>query len=59
MGKARKKPKPAPPRWYWWDSDNCWFCNNRNGCTNCKILKSYVAEQKEKQKRKEKNKFDF
>ena len=55
----QRKPHPAPPKWYWWDTDNCWACKNRNGCSNCKFLKSYVAQQKEKQKRKEKILIDF
>ena len=62
MSKAWHKPKPTPPNWYWLDSDGCWWCkyrNNQKGCTGCKILKRIVAEQKERQRKKEKHKFDF
>ena len=58
MGKAKHKPKPSPPRWYWLDTDGCWWCKyryNQQGCTNCKILKEIVAEQREKKRRGEKN----
>ena len=48
-----RKPKPSPPHYMWADTDNCWFCNNYSGCHGCKILKRYVADQKEKQRRKE------
>ena len=57
MGKALHKPKPSPPRWFFWDNDNCWFCKfrrNQKGCGNCKILKELAAEQ-----RKKKDKVDF
>ncbi len=57
MGKALHKPKPSPPRWFFWDNDNCWFCKfrrNQKGCGNCKILKEIAAEQ-----RKKKDKVDF
>ena len=30
MGKARRKMRPQPPRWWTLDNDNCWFCKNRN-----------------------------
>lgn len=59
MGKAKRKVKPQPPWHFWYDVDGCWFCDNRTGCGRCKVMKNYVAAQKEKQKRKEKNKFDF
>lgn len=56
MSKAIRKPRPSPPKWYWWDSDNCWFCNNKRNCSNCKILKEYNQEQKEKRLRQDKGK---
>ncbi len=60
MSKAWHKPTPAPPNWYWLDSDGCWWCKYwKKGCTRCKILKRIVAEQKERQRKKEKHKFDF
>ena len=45
-----RKARPQPPRYYWWDSDNCWDCNNRNNCGNCKRLKEY-KHSKDKAKR--------
>lgn len=56
---SKRKVRPQPPRYAWWDLDGCWFCKNRNACGGCKVMKRYVADQKEKVKRKEKNKFDF
>ena len=26
MGKAKRKPKPSMPKWYWMDQDGCWYC---------------------------------
>jgi len=48
MAKGRRKPRPQPPRWYWWDNDNCWWCNNRRGCSGCKVLKRYNKEHEKK-----------
>ena len=56
---SKRKVRPQPPRYAWWDLDGCWFCKNRKGCNGCKVMKHYVAEQKEKIKRAEKKKFDF
>lgn len=39
MGKAKRKPRPEQPAWFWFDSDNCWCCKNRNNCGQCKRLK--------------------
>jgi hypothetical protein len=42
MGKnAFRKPRPQPPRWYWLDSDGCWWCKNRKNCNSCKVLRQY------------------
>ena len=57
MGKVKRKVRPQPPHHIWLDVDGCWFCDNRNGCGGCKVMKEYVAIQKTKQKRIEKNKF--
>lgn len=48
--KKFRKPKPSPPHWYWWDSDNCWDCNNRNNCggKGCKRLKEIKAKENER-----------
>ena len=52
MGKAKRKPRPQPPRWYWADCDNCWDCNHRNNCNQCKRLKQQQAYEREKRERK-------
>ena len=52
MGKAKRKPRPQPPRYFWLDADGCWFCKNLNGCGGCKVLKEYIATHQVK-KRKE------
>lgn len=42
MGKnAKRKPRPQPPKWYWLDSDNCYFCKKRNNCNSCRVLKQF------------------
>ena len=52
MGKVKmRKPRPSPPYYYWWDTDNCWNCPDRNGCAGCKRLKRYIAEYPAKRKR--------
>lgn len=55
MKQKFRKPKPSPPHWYWWDSDNCWYCNNRTNCggKGCKKLKEIKAIENERRKRKE------
>lgn len=59
MKQKFRKPKPSPPHWYWWDSDNCWNCHNKANCSGkgCKRLKEIRAIEYERNKRKEKNKF--
>ncbi len=54
MKKKFRKPKPSPPHWYWWDSDNCWCCNNKTNCggKGCKRLKEIKA-------RKGRNKYEL
>ena len=52
MGKAKRKPRPQPPRWYWADCDNCWDCNHPNNCNQCKRLKQQRAYEREKRERK-------
>lgn len=39
MAKAKRKPRPSMPRWWWLDSDGCWWCHNRQNCNSCKTLK--------------------
>ena len=51
MPNRKRKPTPSPPKWYWLDSDNCWWCkysDDQKGCSNCKVLKAVVAKQKKK-----------
>ncbi len=56
MGKSKRKPLPSPPKWYWYDSYNCWFCKNRRNCGSCKVLKEYSKQQEEKHSRQDKEK---
>ena len=56
---SKRKVRPQPPRYAWYELDGCWFCKNHKGCNGCKVMKQYVAKQKEKIKREEKKKFDF
>lgn len=42
MGKnSKRKQKPQPPKWFNQDTDDCWWCNNRQNCGNCKMLKKF------------------
>ena len=51
MAKKRRKPRPEPSYHFWLDTDGCWFCDNRNGCSGCKVLKRYVHQERSKRKR--------
>lgn len=51
MSKASRKPRPAAPRWWWLDSDGCWFCKTKNNCNSCYYTRSF---KKNKQKKIEK-----
>lgn len=51
MSKKIRKMRPEPPKYYYWDTDNCWFCKNRNGCSGCKVLKQYIAEHKKRNRK--------
>ena len=46
----RRKMRPEPPKHFWLDVDGCWFCDNRNGCSGCKVIKRYIAEKKSQRK---------
>lgn len=50
-GKAKRKPRPQPPKWVWLDLDGCWFCKNKRNCGNCKVLKKIVANEKRKERK--------
>ena len=52
MGKAMRKPRPSPPKWYWYETDGCWDCENRNNCNQCKRLKEQKIYEKEKREKK-------
>lgn len=51
MGKAKRKARPQPPRWFFYDVDNCWFCKNKNNCGTCKMLKGQRAYERQKSER--------
>ena len=58
MGKRKKRPEP--PKHFYFDTDNCWFCKNRKGCSGCKVLKTYIAEHSSSRKiKRNKEKFDI
>ena len=46
--KRKHKPKPEPPKWYFYDTDDCWDCKNRNGCGSCKRLKEFRRKWRDK-----------
>ena len=52
MGKAKCKPRPSMPDWYWWWQDGCWFCKNKNNCNQCKANRS-ASKQFPKLKKEE------
>lgn len=27
------------PDWWWLGQDGCWFCKNRNACSNCSVIR--------------------
>lgn len=39
MGKIKRRKPPEMPYWWWLDQDGCWFCKNRNACSNCNVAK--------------------
>lgn len=44
MGKAKRKPRPSMPHWYWLGQDGCWFCKNRNNCNQCGVNRNFLKE---------------
>ena len=50
MGKAIRKKHPQPPWWFVLETDNCYFCKNRNNCGGCKILKRQRARERKKKR---------
>lgn len=51
MGKAKRKPKPSMPRWFWYMMDGCWFCNTPNNCNRCRATHSFAKEFGEKKQK--------
>ena len=51
MSRKTRKPRPSPPKWYWTDSDYCYSCKNRNGCSHCKVLLHIQHTEFKKRKR--------
>ena len=56
MKKKIRKITPQPPRWAWYDLDNCYFCKNQNNCGNCKVMKAYKVNASIKERNISKNK---
>jgi hypothetical protein len=55
MGKnAKRKPRPALPRWVYLDRDGCWFCKNDKQCNSCKANKQDLAAIKKRKDKQEK-----
>lgn len=44
MKDKKRKQRPQPPKWFYFDTDNCYMCKNRNGCGGCRFLKKYINE---------------
>ncbi len=44
MGRTKRRKPPTMPRWFWFDIDGCWFCNDRNNYSNCSFVKKYRKE---------------
>ena len=42
---GRRKKRPEPPKYFWYDVDGCWFCKKKNACGVCKVLKEYIADK--------------
>lgn len=54
MGKAKRKPRPSMPYFYWLGQDGCWFCKNRNGCNSCKANRSAAKNDPKLAKKQDK-----
>lgn len=39
MSKVKYRKPPEMPFWWWLGQDGCWFCKNRNACSNCSVIK--------------------
>lgn len=45
MKNKKRKRRPQPPKWFDYNTDNCYKCKNRNGCGGCKFLKRYIKNK--------------
>ena len=52
MKKKIRKKRPEPPWYFYFDTDNCYRCKNKNGCGGCKILKRYITSKQHQKRRK-------
>ena len=62
MSKKKKyrKLKPTVPNYWWYAiTDGCWFCDNKNGCGNCKAAKKFIADKDKRKRKKEKKQYDL
>lgn len=50
MGKAKRKPRPSMPVWWW--GEPCCFCKNENNCNQCKAARSDAKLMRKKEIRK-------
>ncbi len=48
MSKAKCKPRPSVPHWWWLDSDGCWWCKNPQNCNGCSFLRKAQKEERRK-----------
>lgn len=51
-----RKLRPSVPHWVWLELDGCWFCENRNNCNQCKLMKQYASKAREEREREDKRK---
>ena len=51
MGKAKRKPRPSMPHWFWLGQDGCWFCKHKNNCNQCKANRAYAKEYSPKKEK--------
>lgn len=50
----KRKQRPSMPYYWWFDVDGCWFCKNKNACSNCKVARRYLKSKYNKRKRRRK-----
>lgn len=42
------------PKWFWLGQDGCWFCDNRNNCSQCKANRAASKHDKSLSKKRDK-----